>query len=72
MEEIKEEAKSKPKSAKKSDSKSVIINGQLHSEMKKYCMGSKRKIGGIIENLIRLYLSNPKETENLMDNLKEN
>lgn len=64
--------KNEAKSEKKSTSKSVIIDGQLHAKMKKYCIGSKRKIGGVIENLIRLYLSNPKETENLIDNLKDN
>lgn len=62
----------KPKVTKKSTSKSVIIDGQLHAQMKKYCTGTKRKIGGVIENLIRLYLANPKETENLIDNLKDN
>jgi len=55
----------------KSDSKSVIIDGKLHASMKKYCMGTKRKIGGVIENLIKLYLANPKETENLIENLKD-
>jgi hypothetical protein len=55
----------------KSDSKSVIIDGKLHASMKKYCMGTKRKIGGVIENLIRLYLANPKEIENLIENIKD-
>lgn len=62
----------KDKVKKKSNSKSVIIDGQLHAKMKNYCMGSKRKIGGVIENLIKLYLANPKEIENLIDNLKGN
>jgi hypothetical protein len=61
-----------PKVKKKSTSKSVIIDGQLHADMKKYCTGTKRKIGGVIENLIRLYLANPKQTENLIDNLNDN
>lgn len=70
MEDIKEVAKVKPK--KNSDSKSVIINGKIHAEMKHFCKGGNRKLGGVIENLIRLYLSNPREIENLIDNLKEN
>jgi hypothetical protein len=61
----------KPKVKKKSTSKSVIIDGKLHADMKEYCNKNKRKLGGVIENLIRLYLANPKETENLIDNLKD-
>lgn len=61
----------KDKVNKKSTSKSVIIDGSLHAKMKNYCVGSKRKIGGVIENLIRLYLSDPKDTENRIDNLKD-
>lgn len=55
---------------KKSTSKSVIINGALHAKMKKHCVGSNRKIGGVIEKLITFYLNDPKEVENLMDHLK--
>jgi len=62
----------KEKVKKENNSKSVIIDGELHAKMKNYCMGRKRKIGGIIENLIKLYLDNPKEIENLIDNLKAN
>ncbi len=62
----------KPKDKKKSTSKSVIIDFQIHAKMKKFCTGNKRKIGGVIENLIRLYLANPKEIETLIENIKEN
>ena len=60
----------KVKEKKKNNSKSIIIDGKLHADMKHYCMGSKRKIGGVIENLIKLYLSDPKSVENLIDNIK--
>jgi len=53
-------------------SKSVIIDGALHARMKKYCMGSKRKIGGVIEDLIKLYLSDPKELQKQIDKLNGN
>ena len=57
---------------KESTSKSVIIGGDLHAKMKQHCINTKRKIGGVIENLIKVYLVNPKEIENMIDNLKDN
>lgn len=69
MELTKNDLKSKVK--KKSTSKSVIIDGKLHADMKDHCNKNKRKLGGVIENLIKLYLSDPKGTDNLIDNLKE-
>lgn len=65
-------AKDDAKEAKKKSNSSVIIDRDLHAKMKKHCVGNSRKIGGVIENLIRLYLANPKEIENAIDNLKEN
>ncbi len=52
-----------------SKSKSVIIDGALHKRMKNHCMGTKRKIGGVIEELIKLYLSDPKELQKHIDKL---
>ncbi len=37
-------------------SKSVIINGDVHGKFKIFCKGKSLKIGGVIEDLIRLYL----------------
>ena len=41
--------------------KSVIIEGNLHNRFKIYCKGKNLKIGGVIEELIRLYLNSPKK-----------
>ena len=41
--------------------KSVIIEGNLHSRFKMLCKGKSLKIGGVIEDLITLYLNNPKK-----------
>lgn len=52
-------------------SKSVIINGHLHNDFKILCKGKSMKIGAVIEDLIRLYLSDPKSVQNMIDKLKE-
>lgn len=52
-------------------SKSVIIDGDVHSKFKLFCKGKNHKIGGVIEDLINLYLSNPKEIQKLIDNNKD-
>jgi ERCC4-type nuclease len=51
--------------------KSIIIDGKLHSQFKMLCKGKSMKIGGVIEDLIRLYLRDPKETQKKIDELKE-
>jgi len=51
--------------------KSIIIDGKLHSRFKMLCKGKSMKIGGVIEDLIRLYLRDPKETQKKIDELKE-
>jgi hypothetical protein len=51
--------------------KSVIIDGQLHYKFKMLCKGKSMKIGAVIEDLIRLYLSNQKEIQKMIDELKE-
>jgi ERCC4-type nuclease len=51
--------------------KSIIIDGKLHSQFKMLCKGKSMKIGGIIEDLIKLYLRDPKETQRKIDELKE-
>ena len=52
-------------------SKSVIIDGNLHDKFKIFCKGKSLKIGGVIENLIRLYLNNPKKIQTLIEEMKE-
>jgi len=51
--------------------KSIIIDGELHNKFKILCKGKCMKIGGVIEDLIKLYLKNPKEIQSLIDNNKK-
>ena len=51
--------------------KSVIIDGELHGEFKMLCKGKSLKIGGVIEDLIRLYLSDPRGIQKVIDERKE-
>ena len=52
--------------------KSVIIDGTLHSRFKLLCKGKSLKIGGVIEDLIELYLTDPKKTQELIEETKTN
>lgn len=54
-----------------SKSKSIIIDGQLHYKFKMLCKGKSMKIGAVIEDLIKLYLTNQKEIQKMIDELKE-
>ena len=51
--------------------KSVIIEGNLHNKFKMLCKGKSLKIGGVIEDLIILYLNNPKKIQTLIEEVKE-
>lgn len=51
--------------------KSIIIEGDLHSRFKLLCRGKSMKIGAVIEDLIGLYLENPKLVQKMIDELKE-
>ena len=51
--------------------KSVIIDGQLHYKFKMLCKGKSMKIGAVIEDLIKLYLTNQKDVQKMIDELKE-
>jgi hypothetical protein len=51
--------------------KSVIIEGNLHSRFKLLCKGNNLKIGGVIEDLISLYLSDPKKVQAMIEETKE-
>lgn len=52
-------------------SKSIIVDGELHNQLKKFCRSKGLKIGSLIEDLIRLYLNNPKGVQKNIDELKE-
>ena len=51
--------------------KSVIIEGNLHGRFKMYCKGKSLKIGGVIENLIALYLNNPQKIQSMIEETEE-
>jgi hypothetical protein len=51
--------------------KSIIIDGDLHNRFKMLCKGKSMKIGGVIEDLIKLYLDNPKGLQKMIDENKE-
>ena len=57
---------------KETKPKSVIIDGDLHNRFKMLCKGKSMKIGGVIEELIKLYLNNPKQLQKMIDEGKEN
>jgi hypothetical protein len=52
--------------------KSIIIDGNLHYKFKILCKGKSMKIGGVIEDLIRLYISNPKTIQTMIDESNDN
>lgn len=56
---------------KETKPKSIIIDGKLHNRFKMLCKGKSMKIGGVIEDLIKLYLIYPKETQQMIDKIKE-
>jgi hypothetical protein len=52
--------------------KSIIIDGDLHNKFKKLCKGKNMKIGGVIEDLIKLYLDSPDDIQKIIDEYKKN
>lgn len=55
----------------KNKSKSVIIDGDVHNKFKDFCKERSLKIGGVIEDLIQVYLSDPKVIQKLIDDQKD-
>jgi len=51
--------------------KSIIIDGDLHNRFKILCKGKSMKIGGVIEDLIMLYLQNPKKIQAMIEESKD-
>ena len=51
--------------------KSIIVNGDLHYHFKVHCKGKSMKIGGVIEDLMKLYLTNTKNLQVMIDEMKE-
>jgi hypothetical protein len=56
---------------KETKPKSIIIQGELHNKFKLLCKGKSMKIGAVIEDLIQLYLNNPKGIQKMIDEFKE-
>jgi len=54
----------------KTKSKSVIIDGDIHNKFKGYCKEKNLKIGRVIEDLILVYLNDPKVSQKLIDEFK--
>lgn len=52
-------------------SKSVIIDADVHTDFKLFCKGKSLKIGGVIEDLINIYLDDPKKIQKIIDEYKE-
>ena len=52
-------------------SKSIIVDGDLHNRLKKFCRSKGLKIGSLIENLIKMYLNDPQLTQKNIDELKD-
>jgi len=59
-------------SIEKRKPKSIIVDGDLHYKFKMRCKSRNLKIGAVIEDLIRLYLTDPREIEKVIENIKNN
>ena len=55
----------------KGNSKSIIITKDVHDKFKVYCKKNNMKLGGLLENLIELFLDNPKEIIKKIEDLKQ-
>lgn len=51
-------------------SKSIIINGDTHNKLKLFCRSRGLKIGAVVEDLIKLYLSDIKSIQKLIEDKK--
>lgn len=51
--------------------KSIIVDGELHNDFKRFCKGKNMKLGAVVEDLVRLYLNKPKDVQKMVDDIKE-
>lgn len=63
--------KNMKRSVDKIKPKSIIIDGKLHHKFKMFCKGKSLKIGGVIENLIKVFLKNPSTIQKLIDDIND-
>lgn len=47
--------------------KSIIIDGDIHKDFKLFCKGKNLKIGGVVEDLIELYMNETLAVRKLID-----
>ncbi len=50
--------------------KSIIVDGNLHYKFKMKCKSRNLKIGAVIEDLMYLYLNNPRKIEDIIEKIK--
>jgi hypothetical protein len=55
----------------KAKQKSIILDAEIHTKFKKFCMGKSLKLGGVIENLMELFIKDYKNVQKQIDNLKD-
>jgi len=51
--------------------KSIIVEGELHNAFRLLCKGKSMKIGAVMEDLIKLYLRDPKNIQKMIDEMKD-
>jgi hypothetical protein len=51
--------------------KSIIVDGELHNKFKRFCKGKNMKLGAVVEDLVRLYLTKSKDVQKMVDDIKE-
>ena len=56
----------------KTKSKSVIIDGDVHSRFKLFCKGRSLKIGAVLEDLINIYINDHKLLRKMIEDYNEN
>ena len=55
----------------KTKAKSVIIDGDIHGKLKRFCKGKSLKIGGVLEDLIEVYLDDYRGMQQKIDEYKD-
>jgi hypothetical protein len=51
--------------------KSILIESETHNKLKMLCKGKNLKIGAIVEDLISLYINNPRKIQDMVDEIKK-
>ena len=51
--------------------KSIIVSEGTHTKFKDLCKSKNLKIGAVVEDLIILYVSNPKVVQQMIEEMKK-